>query len=166
VLTRACVREAQVSIDLLLGSMGQEHERAAGAWHAEWQALTGALAFTGGAVSWLHDVLANLEVYPDRMRANLDATHGLVMAERVTLLLSEQLGRDAAHALIRSASGRVGEDGGTLRDALLADEEVRHHLSVGDIERVLDPVTYLGSAEAFIDRALAMHRRREKVGSS
>jgi 3-carboxy-cis,cis-muconate cycloisomerase len=165
VLTRACVREAQASIELLLRSMDQEHERAAGAWHAEWQVLTGALAFTGGAVSWLGDVVANLGVYPERMRANLDATHGLVMAERVTLLLSEQLGRDEAHELMRSASRRIGEEDGTLRDVLLADEEVRRHLSAGEIERALDPATYLGTAEAFIDRALVLHRQRAKIGS-
>ena len=49
----------------------QEHERAAGTWHAEWGALADALAFTGGAVSWLRQTLDGLEVDAERMRANI-----------------------------------------------------------------------------------------------
>jgi 3-carboxy-cis,cis-muconate cycloisomerase len=145
--------------------MGQEHERAAGAWHAEWQALTSALAFTGGAVSWLGEVMRNLEVYPERMRKNLDATHGLVMAERVTLLLAERMDRDTAHAAIRAASGRAADEGSTLRTVLLADHQVRRHLSTEEIDLALDPATYLGSTPAFIERALALHRQAESAGS-
>jgi adenylosuccinate lyase len=53
--------------------MAGEHElaRAAGAWQAEWNALTEALALTGGAVAAARDCLDVLEVDPERMRANL-----------------------------------------------------------------------------------------------
>jgi 3-carboxy-cis,cis-muconate cycloisomerase len=165
VLARACAREAQPNIDLLMRTMGQEHERATGAWHAEWAALTAALAFTGGAVSWAGEVMSHLEIYPERMRENLDATHGLVMAERVTFLLTERMDRDTAHAAIRAASGRAAEEGISLRTVLMADHQVRRHLSAEEIDRALDPTTYLGSTSAFIERALARHRQAESAGS-
>jgi 3-carboxy-cis,cis-muconate cycloisomerase len=166
VLARACAREAQPNIDLLLRSMGQEHERAAGAWHAEWQALTAALAFTGGAVSWLVEVMTDLEVFPDRMRENFDMTQGLVMTERVTFLLAERMDRGIAHEMIRAASGRAAEEGSSLKTVLMSDHQVRRHLSAEEIDLALDPTTYLGSTRAFIERALALHRQAERTGSA
>ena len=56
---------------VLLEAMAGEHERAAGAWHSEWRALSDALAFTGGAAWSLHEALDGLTVDPERMRANL-----------------------------------------------------------------------------------------------
>ena len=68
---RAAARQAPGLVATLLASMEQEHERAAGAWHAEWPALRALLRFTGSAAAWLRDCLENLEVDVERMRANL-----------------------------------------------------------------------------------------------
>jgi 3-carboxy-cis,cis-muconate cycloisomerase len=68
---RAAARQAPGLVATLLASMEQEHERAAGAWHAEWPALRALLGFTGSAAAWLFDCLANLEVDVERMRTNL-----------------------------------------------------------------------------------------------
>jgi 3-carboxy-cis,cis-muconate cycloisomerase len=70
-LTRACALRARAAAGVLTAALAQENERAAGAWHAEWGALTDALAFTGGAVSWLRQTLEGLEVDAERMRENL-----------------------------------------------------------------------------------------------
>jgi 3-carboxy-cis,cis-muconate cycloisomerase len=69
---RAAARQAPGLVATLLASMEHEHERAAGAWHAEWPALRGLLTFAGSAAAWLRDCLENLEVDVERMRANLD----------------------------------------------------------------------------------------------
>ena len=53
---------------------------------------------------------------------------------------------------------QIARDGGTLREALLADADVRRHVAVEQIEEVMNPATYLGSAQSFIDRALTLHR--------
>ena len=90
-LTLACARRVHAYAGLLTGALAQEHERAAGAWHAEWDGLAGALASTAGAAGSLHRVLAGLVVRPQQMRANLDLTRGLIMAERLELVLA---GRD------------------------------------------------------------------------
>jgi 3-carboxy-cis,cis-muconate cycloisomerase len=69
---RACASRVQAAAGLLLAGMSEhEHERAAGAWHAEWAPLSDALALTGGAAAAAREMLDGLEVRPDRMRENL-----------------------------------------------------------------------------------------------
>jgi len=72
VLTRACAKHVRAAVSVLL-DVEQEHERATGAWHAEWKALSDALAYAGGAASALRGSLEGLEVDAERMRANLGA---------------------------------------------------------------------------------------------
>ena len=73
-LAVACARQAQAQVAVLAGSLVQEHERAFGAWHAEWPALVGALAYAGGAVNGARRAVEGLEVHADRMRENLKAS--------------------------------------------------------------------------------------------
>jgi 3-carboxy-cis,cis-muconate cycloisomerase len=133
---------------VLLTSPAHEHERASGSWHAEWEALSGALAFAGGAASAAADAVIGLEVDSERMRANLDASGGLVVAERISFALAPRLGRREAHTVVAEAASAP-----SFREALLADEQVG--LSAEELGALLDPAGYLGSAEALVDRALA-----------
>jgi 3-carboxy-cis,cis-muconate cycloisomerase len=71
VRARAAARTVRGAAGVLLEAMAAEHERAAGAWHSEWRALSEALAFTGGAAWSLHEALAGLTIDPERMRANM-----------------------------------------------------------------------------------------------
>jgi 3-carboxy-cis,cis-muconate cycloisomerase len=159
-LALACMRRVHGEASILLGAMAQEHERAAGAWQAEWQALTGALAHTGGAAAAIREVLEGLEVRPERMRENLETGGGLVLAEAVTTAMAERVGRSQAHLLVEAAARRAIETGRSFRDELGEDEEIREHLSSQEIERALDPDRYLGSAGAFVDRALESWREK------
>jgi 3-carboxy-cis,cis-muconate cycloisomerase len=86
-LARACALRAQAEAGVLTAALVQEHERAAGAWHAEWGALSDALAYTGGAAAALRSSLDGLEVDTERMRANITAE---------TLSEAERFGIDAA----------------------------------------------------------------------
>jgi 3-carboxy-cis,cis-muconate cycloisomerase len=70
-LARACALRAQAEAGVLTAALAQEHERAAGVWHAEWGALSDALAYTGGAAASLRRALEGLEVDTERMRANI-----------------------------------------------------------------------------------------------
>jgi 3-carboxy-cis,cis-muconate cycloisomerase len=139
---------------VLTASLVAEHERAGGAWQAEWDALSGALGTTGGAAAALAGALEGLEVDTDRMRANLDLTGGLVASERLATTLTERLGRTAARSLVRDASLRAGASGRLLAEEVAA---VDVGLSGEEVEAALDPTTYLGSAGAFVDRALARY---------
>jgi 3-carboxy-cis,cis-muconate cycloisomerase len=158
VLAIACARRVRGEASILLGAVAQEHERGAGAWQAEWEALGGALAHTGGAAAAVRKVLDGLEVRPERMRQNLAATDGLVLAEAVSMAMAERVGRLEAHRLVAAASHRALAAGRGLRDELLDDAEIRSQLSAEEIDRTLDPAAYLGSAEAFVARALARYR--------
>lgn len=150
-LARASARLAAAHATVLLGSLEQEHERAAGAWQAEWEALVGALAHTGGAFHALAGALESLDVDAARMRRNLDLTGGLVLAERIAFLLMDRLGRAEAQEVVRQAAAAETN----FRDALLADP--RTGLDAADLDAALDPSTYLGSAAQLVDRALAFY---------
>jgi 3-carboxy-cis,cis-muconate cycloisomerase len=141
-LTVACARHVQAQAGVLLAALPQEHERALGAWLSEWTALSGALAYTGGAADAALRALDGLEVDPGRMRANLELAGGLVMAERASYVLAEQVGR-------RKAFERVAEAAASGRP--LAEEL---DLDAAD----LDPTSYLGSADELVGRALALYR--------
>lgn len=158
-LASACARRVQGLTHTLQTAMVQEHERAAGAWHAEWEALGDALALTGGTVTATREAVEGLRVYPERMRANLDLTGGLILAEHVTTIAAEKLGRLAAHDLVKKASHRALDNGTSLREELLDEPSLRDALSAEGIDAALDPERYLGSAEIFVDRALDLYRK-------
>ena len=153
VLARACAQLVSGYASVLSRTVVQEHERAAGAWQAEWDALSGALAYTGGAASNIAEAVDGLEVDTERMQRNLELTGGLVVAERLSLALG---GGGTAHDVVREAARRTGESGRTFAEELRADERVE--LSDAELADALDPMTYLGSAEAFVDRALERYR--------
>jgi 3-carboxy-cis,cis-muconate cycloisomerase len=158
VTAAACARRVYQLAGTMQAAMDQEHERAAGAWHAEWEALSDALALTGGAVVAMREATEGLEVRPERMRENLGATGGLLLAEHVTTLAAEKLGRLRAHELVETASRRTLDDGCSFREELRAETALREALPGGEIDTALDPVGYLGSADAFVDRALELYR--------
>jgi 3-carboxy-cis,cis-muconate cycloisomerase len=148
----ACARQARGHAAVLLAAVEGEHERAAGAWQSEWAALSGALACAGGALANVAQALAGLEVDTERMRENLDATGGLVLAERVSHHLAPRVGRHEAREIVAAAAAT-----GSFRWALVADERVG--LSAEEVDALLDPVQYLGSAAELVDRALERHVR-------
>jgi 3-carboxy-cis,cis-muconate cycloisomerase len=154
-LARACARLVGGYASVLTSGLEQEHERAAGAWHAEWEALSGALAYTGGAAHAVGQALGSLQVDAARMRRNLGETNGLVLAERVSFALAARYGRAEGHDIVREAATRVAASGRSLADELREDERVG--ISDSELDALLDPVTYLGSAEAFVDRALELY---------
>jgi 3-carboxy-cis,cis-muconate cycloisomerase len=128
VLAIACARQVAAQASVLTAALPQEHERAAGGWHSEWPALSAALAHAGGAAAGAHRALEGLEVDTERMRANLGVA---AMAEQQAFALAEQVGR-------REAYERIAREG------------VR--------EDDLDPAEYLGSADTFVERVLALYR--------
>ena len=99
----------------------QDHERSAGPWHAEWPTLPTFLLVTSGALAAIVDIAEGLEVDVARMRVNLDATDGLIMAEAVTFALAEKIGKSDAHHLIEAASKKAVAEKKHLRDVLTAE---------------------------------------------
>jgi 3-carboxy-cis,cis-muconate cycloisomerase len=139
----------------ILAAQVQDHERSAGPWHAEWPTLPTLLLVTSGALAAIVDIAEGLEVDADRMRLNLDATHGLIMAEAVTFALAEKLGKSDAHHLIEAATKKALADKRHLRAVLTDDPRVTAQLDAGQIAKLFEPMSYQGASQALIDRLLA-----------
>jgi 3-carboxy-cis,cis-muconate cycloisomerase len=158
-----CAKQAPGLLATLTSAAEQEYQRAAGAWHAEWQPYSQLLQLTVSAAAWARDLLGNLQVEGAKMAANLAAAGGTPLAERVTALLGPALGGPQAHDLVTVATARAAASGIPLRDVLLAAPEIADKLAQagitpGQVEQALDPVGYLGASGAFIDAALAAHQ--------
>jgi 3-carboxy-cis,cis-muconate cycloisomerase len=155
VMALAAARLAVGQVPVILGSMLQEHERAAGGWQAEWEAVPALFGSTMDAVDRVSRSLSGLQVESGRMRTNLAASGELVMAESLTMALAPSLGRRQAQLLVRDIAGQARETGLGLRAAALADERIMSALGAAALDAALDPANYLGSTDTFIDRALA-----------
>ena len=133
----------------------QDHERSAGPWHAEWPTLPMLQLVTSGALAAIVDIAEGLEVDAARMRVNLDASHGLIMAEAVTMALAEKIGKSEAHHLVEAASKKAVADKRDLRDVLTRNTRVAAHLSADKLAKLFEPMAYQGVSQALIDRLLA-----------
>jgi 3-carboxy-cis,cis-muconate cycloisomerase len=145
-------------VPVILSAMVQEHERAVGGWQAEWAAIPNLFRFTAGAVERVRSAVVDLQINSTRMRANLDLAGGLNMAESLTMTLAPHLGKPEAQRLVQAICDQAIKSGQDLRQVALANEQVRNILSSEEIARALDPTKYLGSTDAFIDRALEAYR--------
>ena len=66
-----CTRQVPGLLATLAAAAEQEHQRAAGAWHSEWEPFSALLRLTGSAASWGMELLTGLTVDPARMRLAL-----------------------------------------------------------------------------------------------
>lgn len=156
VSARAAALTTPGLVTTMLTAMVQEHERAAGGWHAEWETLSALLRATGSAAAWLRDCLEALVIHPERMAANLADAGGALAAEAVACALTPGRGRAAAHDLVRSAVQRADDRGTSLREELAADPACS--LDHGQLLALTTPQT--GQASALVDRALASRSGR------
>ncbi len=154
----ASARLAMGQVPLILNAMVQEHERGVGGWQLEWAALPALFDNAAGAVSRVQQAVDELVVDSERMRANLDVTGGLMMAESLMVALSQSIGRPDAFRLVESVTALARDEKRPLRDVALANERIRSILSLDGIDRALDPMAYLGSTDLFIDRSLAAYQ--------
>ncbi len=134
----------------------QEHERATHSWQMEWLTLPQMISLTLRALERTVFLSSNLIVNANRMKQNVDASNGLLMAEAASLALTQFIGRDEAKAVVREAALQTVNDGGHLIDKLRAKLDV-------DIDwaALKDELTYLGRSDAMIDRVLNNHQRKE-----
>ena len=158
VMLAAAIR-APGLVSTMLGAMVQEHERGLGGWHAEWGTLPEICLLTGGALAQAVGIVEGLEIHGAKMAENLDITHGLILSEAVAFALGQKIGKAAAHKLVERNCRRAVDGGRSLREVLSEDAEVREHLSVEEIGRLLEPKNYLGSAERMIESVLAAHHK-------
>jgi 3-carboxy-cis,cis-muconate cycloisomerase len=155
----AAAERAPGLVATMLGAMVQEHERGLGGWQAEWETLPELVRVVAGAARAVAEALSGLVVDPERMRANLDATDGLVLAESVSATLASRIGKAKAHELVEAACRRAVEEKRPLKAVLAADPQVTRYLSPIEIEAAMMPEAYLGMAAEFVRRVLAGEKK-------
>lgn len=143
----------------LFSAMPQEHERSLGLWHAEWETLPEICCLVSGALQQALLIANGMEVDSQRMLKNLDLTQGLVLAEAVSIVLAQRLGRDAAHHLLEQCCKRAVAQQRHLRAVLGEEPKVTAELSGDELDRLLDPAHYLGQAQTWVQRAVAEHHQ-------
>ena len=142
-------------VSTILSAMVQEQERGLGGWQAEWETLPDIVRLTAGALHHLANTIAGLEICPDRMQKNLDITSGLISAEAVTMALARFLGKAQAHHIIESCVRQAISNQAHLRDVLQRNEKVTAHLPPAEIDRLFDPLSYVGVAQEWINRVVS-----------
>jgi len=144
-------------LSTLFSAMPQEHERSLGLWHAEWETLPEICCLVAGALAQALNIAQGLEVDAERMAQNLDLTHGLVLAEAVSIELAQRVGRETAHHLLEQCCKRAVAEHRHLRAVLGDEPEITAQLSSDELDRLLDPAHYLGQATTWVERARAEH---------
>ena len=137
-----------------VGAMHQaalhEGERSGASWSLEWLTLPHMVLALSGALAHAERIAGGLVVNTDRMRANIDATNGLCLAEAVSFALSEHMPRADAQALVTSHCIAAMAHGQHLVDLVSASTD-----APVDWERVRRPENWLGGARDFVDDALS-----------
>ena len=160
-LTLAAAHRVPGLVASFLSAMPQEHERGVGGFQAEWPVVATAIQLTGVAISSMTEVAEGLAVDTEKMRLNIENTHGLIFAERAMMLLGPKLGRDVAHKLLEGAARKSANENRHLAAVLAEIPEVTAQLSAGELEQLETAEQYLGSAEAFRKALIAESDRED-----
>jgi 3-carboxy-cis,cis-muconate cycloisomerase len=158
VLIIAAAERAPGLVSTAFHTLVQEHERAAGAWHAEWETIRALLRITGGACHHAVALSGSLRVNATRMKENLASDGGLMMAENLAHRLSQHISRSAANDIVRRCTLEAIEHRVAFAQVLKQDADVRRHLTEQQIVDALEPAEYLGSIDELIQRAHDAHR--------
>jgi 3-carboxy-cis,cis-muconate cycloisomerase len=130
----------------MLVCMGQEHERSAGLWHAEWEVLTQIMLLTAGTIEKSIDLITSLEVDEKRMLANLEITKGLIYAENVSLALTPKMGKIYAHQLVEKACKLAIAKQKHLKEILMDQ-----NIELDNLDELFKPENSIGNSLAIVD---------------
>jgi 3-carboxy-cis,cis-muconate cycloisomerase len=145
---------------LVLDGMVSDFERASGPWHLEWVAIPESFVAAAGALHQAEFALSGLEVHEAQMEVNLRSTRGLIVGEAVMMSLAKTIGRQDAHDVIYEACKKTieGNSETTLLETLSKDKRVLDAIPVEELERLCDPVNYLGSSQQMVEDTLAFSK--------
>ena len=146
------IRAQQVAIT---DAAFQEHERYSALLRIELAAVPEMMIYSGALLSKMKTVLEKLEVFPTRMRQNLDLLGGLLLSEKIMLALGKKIGKQTAHEVVYEIAMSSFEKEIPFKDALMLDQRVSNHLKEEEIVELLNPVAYIGESEEIVDNVLS-----------
>ena len=98
-------------------------------------------------------LVEKLVVYPDRMKQNLELTHGLIHSGELLLaLVARNVTREDAYRWVQRNAMRVWDEGGTFKDKVLTDADIKKTLAASDIDHVFDSSRLLANVDRIFDR--------------
>src|SRR5688572_392463 len=104
-------------------------------------------------------LVERLVVYPERMAANLEMTHGLVYSGELLLeLVAKGVTREAAYKMVQRNAMRVWDEGGTFKDKVLSDADITKACSAKDVEKVFDSSRLLKNVDRIFERVFGKSR--------
>jgi len=145
------IRAQQVAIT---DAAFQEHERYSALLRIELAAVPEMMIYSGALLSKMRTVLEKLEVFPTRMRQNLDLLGGLLLSEKIMLALGEKIGKQTAHEVVYEIAMSSFEKEIPFKKALMSDQRVANHLKEEEIVELLNPEAYIGESEEIVDKVL------------
>jgi adenylosuccinate lyase len=159
----AAAAQVRALVPLALEAMQTEHEADRTTSMMIDRAVTDACCLTGDILQRLVVLLPDLQVFPERMRRNLDLSGGLIMAEALMLELGKQIGRQRAHDAIYDAAQAAVTQARPFRELLAEDERVSAHLSPAQITALLDPARYTGLCQQLAVQNAARARQTATI---
>lgn len=154
----AAAAEVRSMVPLALEAMMTEHEADRTTSLMMDVAEGRACVATGDILSRLGEILRGLRLDPQRMRANLDLGHGLIMAEAVMLDLGKAIGRQHAHDVVYDAAQAAFVENKSFSELLMADRRVASHVSPDALRELLDPTKYTGLCATMARQQAALAR--------
>jgi adenylosuccinate lyase len=127
-----------------VGAVIHPHEADGGSTAKLDSAMQSALVGMGDLLVRLRMVLTGLDLFPERMRRNLELSGDLLGSEAVMLALGEQIGRDEAHHIVYVLAMRAATEGADFAELLLGEERVTTSLPPSRIRTLLDPAAHTG----------------------
>ena len=148
----AAAAQIRALVPLALEAMQTEHEADRTTSIMMSRAIVGACELTGDMLQRLIALFEGLQVFPERMRENLDLSGGLIMAEALMLELGRQIGRQRAHDAVYDAAQASATESRAFRETLAKDPHVSAGLTLEQIDALLDPARYTGLCRQFAER--------------
>jgi 3-carboxy-cis,cis-muconate cycloisomerase len=145
-------------VPLALEAMQTEHEADRTTSIMMSRALVQACELTGDMLQRMIVLFDGLQIFPERMRENLDLSGGLIMAEALMLELGKQIGRQRAHDAVYEAAQASVTQSRPFRETLAEDPHVSAGLTASQVESLLDPARYAGLCRQFAERGAAAGR--------
>ena len=142
-------------VPVMQGLMVVVHERDMSVTAAEWLLVPQCFILLDGALSLAHRILADLQVDPVRMTANLGLTAGGIVAEAVMYGLGRKIGRGEAHELTMKLARQAHAEHKALLDTMRQNEEVSKLLTEAEMKELVKPENYLGVAESVVDEVVS-----------
>ena len=155
----AIARIVRHNAGIIFECMEVEDERDTTMWRTEWVTMPESFCLLSGALEHLHQLIAGLQVRPERMRENLGMLQDVLLSERVMFVLQRAMPLGHAHDVVHEASLAALAGKRPLADVLLADAQVAKHFAREELQEALKPEGYIGLSGEVVDRIAGDIRR-------